>query len=661
MPVCETGRFAVRLAAPEQNQQALPAFPFPARCHFLQGPAQYAFQRYDRETVFKPGRYSSAVFILSVCTIWINFITHPLNLLIPARQFTEPTDKLFFMRKIAPLPFLLILFLVRSFPAQGQREVWAKADNFSAIAVDSLGNLLATRANTLTKFDTSGNVIWSQTFSANFGSLCCTPDGSIYATASGKIVKFSFNGQLIWEVTGSGGQITAGTNNAIYVGSVFSFTRYSADGVAQFTKTLNLNGTYMVGFSTISADKSGNIHLNFFYLFQVYMDPSNPFFPGVTGNIRLVFDSTGSQKMAQGSMGANAARNYARGYKAKDNANSFVYTSFFSSLNSVARMGYLNDCPISGTCLTGNPVNPDFDKYGKNYFAGVMEVNNLPNPCSTSQDIDICNRNTTGKLNKIFVSLGGPVLTTLNDGNTQEAPSWIAADPNGRSLYLLGSWSKLASDSKFTFGSSELTSPGTMILRYGLNDPAATPLPVTNLYLSGRTLNNRNVLAWTTTSEENNDRFELERSADGNLFATIGLVKSKALNGNSTAPLSYVLADNNLMQGIAYYRLKQIDRNGRSVYSNTVALKYSAESDVFVYPNPARGVLKLVANATHPDVGVVSVFDGIGREVMQKKISFVAGVNHTAFDVRALTPGRYFMRVMFASAGKSETVQFMRE
>lgn len=565
------------------------------------------------------------------------------------------------MRKIPLWPFLLLVFLVRSFPARSQREVWAKADNFSAIAVDSSGNLLATRVNTLTKFDTSGNVLWNQTYSGNFGSLCCTPDGSIYATAGGKIVKFSFDGQFIWEVTGSGGQITAGTNNAIYVGSVFSFTRYSAAGAAQFTKTLNLNPMYTVGPSTISADKSGNVHLNFCYSFQVYSDPSYPFLPSVSGNSRLVFDSTGVEKVAQGYLGVNGDRNYARGYKAKDNASSFVYTSFYSGLNSVSRTGYLNDCPIPGTCLTGNPVNPDFDKYGRNYFAGSMVVRNVPNPCTAPQDMNVCNYNTTGKQNKLFVSLGGLVLTTLNDGNTEETPSWIAADPNGRSLYLLGSWSKLAGDSKFTFGSSELTGPGTMILRYGLNGPAATPLPVTHLRLSGKTQGNQNVLTWTTASEENNDRFELERSADGNSFAAIGLVKSKALNGSSAAPLSYVLADNNLAQGVSYYRLKQIDRDGRSVYSNTVVLKYFAESVVSVYPNPARDVLKLAANAARPDVVTVSVFDGTGREVMQKKVSFVAGMNQVTFDVGALAPGHYFMRVMFTSTGKGETAQFIRE
>jgi hypothetical protein len=71
-------------------------------------------------------------------------------------------------------------------------------------------------------------------------------------------------------------------------------------------------------------------------------------------------------------------------------------------------------------------------------------------------------------------------------------------------------------------------------------------------------------LNWTTASEKDNDYFSVERSDDGMNYTVIGQV---AGHGNSTQPQHYQFTDRSPEPGIYYYRLKQVDFNGRFEYS----------------------------------------------------------------------------------------------
>ncbi len=97
-------------------------------------------------------------------------------------------------------------------------------------------------------------------------------------------------------------------------------------------------------------------------------------------------------------------------------------------------------------------------------------------------------------------------------------------------------------------------------------------LPVTLLNFSGEVNGKQNWLHWATASEENNTGFEVQRSNDGYSFNKVGFVNTKAANGNSDLKLNYDFSDIGFAS-TNYYRLKQIDKDGKFSYSNIVVLK----------------------------------------------------------------------------------------
>ncbi len=78
---------------------------------------------------------------------------------------------------------------------------------------------------------------------------------------------------------------------------------------------------------------------------------------------------------------------------------------------------------------------------------------------------------------------------------------------------------------------------------------------------------NENIINWNTNKEINNDRFVIERATDGINFAGIGLISTA---GNKNNGNTYNFTDNNFSEGTNYYRVKQIDVEGKASYSVVV-------------------------------------------------------------------------------------------
>jgi hypothetical protein len=85
-------------------------------------------------------------------------------------------------------------------------------------------------------------------------------------------------------------------------------------------------------------------------------------------------------------------------------------------------------------------------------------------------------------------------------------------------------------------------------------------------------------LDWITATEINNEGFEIQRSVDGENFTSIGWVYG---NGSTTEIIEYKFKDNEPMQGINYYRLKQIDFDGQYEYSNIVSATINSDKSKF--------------------------------------------------------------------------------
>ncbi|MBS1613810.1 MAG: T9SS type A sorting domain-containing protein [Bacteroidetes bacterium] len=98
----------------------------------------------------------------------------------------------------------------------------------------------------------------------------------------------------------------------------------------------------------------------------------------------------------------------------------------------------------------------------------------------------------------------------------------------------------------------------------------SSPLPVKMVSFTGSLIRENEVqLNWATALEINNSHFEIERSTDTKTWVTLGEVTG---NGTSTTMLNYPYIDNNATEGIAYYRLKQVDYDGAWEYSPVISV-----------------------------------------------------------------------------------------
>jgi hypothetical protein len=173
------------------------------------------------------------------------------------------------------------------------------------------------------------------------------------------------------------------------------------------------------------------------------------------------------------------------------------------------------------------------------------------------------------------------------------------------------------------------------------------PLPV-NLVSFISVVDGRNVtLNWTTSVEENNAGFEVQRALSGKDFQPIGFVNGF---GNSSSERDYSFEDRNLLPGRYQYRLKQTDFNGNYEYfklseevSIAIPEEYSLSQN---YPNPFNPSTKI--NYGLPASGLVTlkVFDNLGREIatLVNEVKD-AGYYTVSFNANDLSSGVYYCKI----------------
>ncbi len=173
------------------------------------------------------------------------------------------------------------------------------------------------------------------------------------------------------------------------------------------------------------------------------------------------------------------------------------------------------------------------------------------------------------------------------------------------------------------------------------------PLPVTLLNFDVVKRVGSMELSWQTSTELNNRGFEIQRRMNGQ-FESVGFVTSTAPEGNSNLTLSYRFNDaDNLPSGIVYYRLRQLDYDGRSAYSDVKAVRNNTrEVSVTIYPNPSNGNAKLVVPTEVGNLDI-SVMDIHGRF-----ISRYSNFTGSRLDINNLKKGVYIVRVLFRETGK---------
>lgn len=131
----------------------------------------------------------------------------------------------------------------------------------------------------------------------------------------------------------------------------------------------------------------------------------------------------------------------------------------------------------------------------------------------------------------------------------------------------------------------DLPNPGEVSLSFG------APLPVELIDFSAKEINQKVHLNWQTASETDNHGFEIERSADGKSWESIGFIKGA---GNTVVEKHYHFIDRQPIYPKSYFRSRQIDFNGDYSFSETISVKMKDLSLGFnVFPNPVVNELQV--------------------------------------------------------------------
>ena len=170
-------------------------------------------------------------------------------------------------------------------------------------------------------------------------------------------------------------------------------------------------------------------------------------------------------------------------------------------------------------------------------------------------------------------------------------------------------------------------------------------IPVELTSFTASAAGNMIALNWATSTETNNQGFEIERNS-GNEFEKIGFVPGF---GTTTEPRVYSFSDINLNPGTYSYRLKQVDYDGTFEYSDIIEVEVTVP-DVFAleqnYPNPFNPSTKISFSLAVDSKVSLKVFDVLGQEIKTLINSdLTAGSHNIDFNASNLNSGVYFYRI----------------
>ncbi|TAE89926.1 MAG: T9SS C-terminal target domain-containing protein, partial [Bacteroidetes bacterium] len=187
----------------------------------------------------------------------------------------------------------------------------------------------------------------------------------------------------------------------------------------------------------------------------------------------------------------------------------------------------------------------------------------------------------------------------------------------------------------------------TIFTYMGADEIVSNPLPVKLLSFNAQALSTDAWVTWTTAAEVNNKGFELERSFDGKTFEFTQFIEG-ASNSNKINNYQYIDAGILAKTPIVYYRLKQVDYNGRFEYSETVMVSKpkTSSNEVVVYPNPTSGIISLLIETDVEENYEVTITNMNGKVVYNRQLLAQQGNNQiTLPGSDELISGIYFVRV----------------
>jgi predicted esterase len=275
---------------------------------------------------------------------------------------------------------------------------------------------------------------------------------------------------------------------------------------------------------------------------------------------------------------------------------------------------------------------------------------------------------TTDQVTITVVSGAAPNIPPVTEAGQDQETITSTASLNGANTYdpdgsiANYQWTKIAGPAAFTISDASAAAPALTDLVIGTYqfelestdnmgattkdtvtiNSTATLLPVKWLYFRGKNSGHTNLLTWAIENEMGNDHFEVEKSTDGQSYMTIGSVQGRAL---SLLTKEYSFADAQVTAGTAWYRLKQVGKDGKISYSTIVSVEGHKPVSIGYFPNPVRTRVTIAVNDKSIGMVRMRLYSLDGRLVQQQQLLKQQEYVITDMDMKKLNSGVYLLEV----------------
>jgi hypothetical protein len=327
--------------------------------------------------------------------------------------------------------------------------------------------------------------------------------------------------------------------------------------------------------------------------------------------------------------------------------------------------GVLQVITFTPTIAAGTSAWVDMSEYGPGAGAGAADGNILVTDWIKATDASTA---STG-------SYTSKVFSVQESVSTWGHINWSAQLPAGTDLAISvrtgntptpdGSWSSFTAvanganmstafpisipDGKYIQYAAAFITSNTSVMPTMLDitiESSNAQLPVSFTSLTASAIGNNVKLDWSTISESNNKGFDVMRSTDGVKWSPLGFVAGA---GNSAVKNTYTYSDANLNAGLYYYRLRQVDFDGKSALTNIVTANVTAKPITSLgqnYPNPLRGNTVIKYSVSQNAHVRITVYDLNGRVVkVAEDVQRKAGNYTFVLDASMMNSGIYYYKM----------------